>query len=102
MFKIEIKDADGTIVGWIETPDTAAQLQSWADNGQWAGCTFEITDVTYQYELKKCIENRIAEYPTLGDFLNTFFDGGELEMNQLRQQRLAVKAKYPKPVLGGE
>lgn len=101
MFRIDIKE-NGIVVGSVEAADTAAQIQSWADNGQWVGCTFDIVDITYEYELARCIENRIAEYPTFGDFLNVFFDGGDLEMEQLRQQRLTVKAKYPKPVLGGE
>jgi hypothetical protein len=101
MFKIEIKDADGVVVGWIETADPTAQIQAYTDNGQWVGCTFHVTDISYEHALAECIEKRIAEYPQLGDFLNAYFDGGELEIEQLRQQRLAVKAKYPKPTQGG-
>jgi hypothetical protein len=59
--------------------------------------TIEIEDITAQYELEQCILKRIAEYPTPQDFLNAFFDGGQTALDTLQAQRLAVKAKYPKP-----
>jgi hypothetical protein len=63
--------------------------------------TIEIHDVTFDYELDLCIKSRVAEYPNLGDFLNAFFDGGEPALAELQAKRLAVKAKYPKPIQGG-
>lgn len=59
--------------------------------------TIEIEDITAQYELEQCIAKRIAEYPTAGDFLNAFFDGGQAALDALQVKRLAIKAKYPKP-----
>lgn len=59
--------------------------------------TIEIEDITAQYELQECIAKRVAEYPTAGDFLNAFFDGGQAALDALQAQRLAIKAKYPKP-----
>jgi hypothetical protein len=62
--------------------------------------TIEVLDVTYDHELQECIKNRRASYPTPEAFLNAYFDGGESALNELKQKRLEVKAKYPKPVKG--
>lgn len=51
----------------------------------------------YDYKLAKCIEARISEYPTFGEFLNAYFDGGSPALDELREKRLEIKAKYPKP-----
>jgi hypothetical protein len=59
--------------------------------------TIEIIDMTQEYALEQCIANRKAEYPTMEDFLNAYFDGGEVAVQILQAQRLAVKAKFPKP-----
>ena len=59
--------------------------------------TIEIIDISAEHELQECISKRIAEYPTFGDFMNAFFDGGEQALAELQAKRLAVKAKYPKP-----
>lgn len=56
--------------------------------------TIEIEDISKEYALKEVIAKRIAEYPSAAEFLNAFFDGG---LEELREKRLAVKAKYPKP-----
>jgi hypothetical protein len=56
--------------------------------------TIEIEDISQEHELREVIQNRIAEYPSAAEFLNAFFDGG---LDLLREKRLAVKAKYPKP-----
>lgn len=80
---------------------------SWIEEGKkerWWGdpnlLTFEITDVTLKYELEKIIAARRTEYPGIEEFLNAFFDGGDAAIEELRQKRLAVKAKYPKPQTG--
>lgn len=59
--------------------------------------TIEIEDITAQHALEKCIADRKAEYPSPEDFLNAFFDGGDVALEELRAARLAIKAKYPKP-----
>lgn len=61
--------------------------------------TIEIEDLNQNREwlLQQAIGKRIAEYPTAEEFLNAFFDGGDEALEQLKQKRLAVKAKYPKP-----
>lgn len=41
-------------------------------------------------------EQRKAEYPSIADQLDAIWKGGA-DMEQMRQQVLAVKAKYPKP-----
>jgi hypothetical protein len=59
--------------------------------------TVEVTDITAQYNLEQAIKNRINEYPNLGDFMNAFFDGDQASnLEELKQKRLAIKAKYPK------
>jgi hypothetical protein len=37
------------------------------------------------------------EDPSAEEFLNAFFDGEDEAIDALRQKRLAIKAKYPKP-----
>lgn len=56
--------------------------------------TIEIEDISKEHELREVIQKRIAEYPSAAEFLNAYFDGG---LDLLREKRLAVKAKYPKP-----
>lgn len=58
----------------------------------------EIEDISYEHELNQCIANRKASYPTMEDWLNAYFDGGEVAVQALQAQRLEVKQKYPKPV----
>lgn len=41
-------------------------------------------------------DKRASEYPSIGDQLDAIWKGGE-DMEAMRQQILAVKAKYPKP-----
>lgn len=59
--------------------------------------TIEIVDISQEHALKECIANRKAEYPTMEEFLNAYFDGGEVAVQELQAKRIAVKAKYPKP-----
>jgi hypothetical protein len=59
--------------------------------------TIEIVDITAEFELQKCIQNRKSEYPTMEEFMNAYFDGGEIAVQALQNKRLQVKAKYPKP-----
>lgn len=57
--------------------------------------SIEIVDISQEHALREVIAKRIAEYPSAADFLNAFFDGG---LEELREKRLAIKAKYPKPI----
>lgn len=59
--------------------------------------TIEIEDITYEHELNEVISKRKSEYPTMEEFMNAYFDGGEIAVQALQAVRLAVKAKYPKP-----
>jgi len=59
--------------------------------------TVEIIDISAEHALEECIKNRKAEYPTMEEFLNAYFDGGEVAVQTLQAKRLAVKQKYPKP-----
>jgi len=59
--------------------------------------TVEVQDISAAHELAQVIASRKAEYPSAEDFLNAFFDGGQAALDALQAQRLAVKAKYPKP-----
>lgn len=60
--------------------------------------TIEIEDITYEHDLAECIRKRVLEYPSASDFLNAFFDGGQDALDELHALRLAIKAKYPKPI----
>jgi hypothetical protein len=64
--------------------------------------TVEITDISTEHALAECISKRKSEYPSAEEFLNAFFDGGEVALAELQAKRLLVKAKYPKPSEGEE
>lgn len=78
----EVEQADGTIVKRYKLP---------------AEYEIQVTDISADWDLKICMAQRKAEYPSPEEFLNAFFDGGEEALNQLKEKRLAIKAKYPKP-----
>ena len=59
--------------------------------------TIEVIDITAEHELAECLAKRKAEYPSAEEFLNAFFDGGQVALDGLQQKRLEIKAKYPKP-----
>lgn len=59
--------------------------------------TVEITDISAEYDLAQVISQRKSEYPSPEEFMNAYFDGGQAALDALQAQRLAVKAKYPKP-----
>jgi hypothetical protein len=40
--------------------------------------TIEIIDISAEHALQECIKNRKSEYPTMEEFLNAYFDGGEV------------------------
>jgi hypothetical protein len=56
--------------------------------------SIDIIDVSQEHALREVMAKRIAEYPSPAEFLNAYFDGG---LDLLREKRLQVKAKYPKP-----
>ena len=59
--------------------------------------TVEIEDITAESELAEVLAKRKAEYPTIEDFMDAWFDGGQQGLNQLKAKRESVKAKYSKP-----
>lgn len=59
--------------------------------------TVEIEDITAEVKLAEVLAKRKAEYPTIEDFMDAWFDGGQQGLNQLKAKRESVKAKYPKP-----
>lgn len=94
----------GQIVGWLEPQFFGLPERPELDaEGNPTGVmlpaeyTVEITDITAEHDLKECLKNRKAEYPTPEEFMNAFFDGGDQAVAELQVKRLAVKAKYPKP-----
>jgi len=94
MKKIEIKQLNQIISTSIAEDD---QLQDTINYlfAEYPEGIVTIIDV----ELENCINNRKAEYPTIEDFLNAYFDGGEVAVQELQTRRLAVKSKYPKPIV---
>jgi len=58
--------------------------------------TVEIIDISAEHALQQAISARKSEYPSAEEFLNAFFDGGDEALEELRQRRLVIKAKYPK------
>lgn len=61
-----------------------------------ADYTIEITDVTKEFNEITSIIKRRKEYPTPEEFMNAYFDGGEIAVNELQEKRLKIKSKYPK------
>ena len=59
--------------------------------------SIEIEDITAEHELAECLRKRKLEYPTPEQFMNAFFDGGDQALQDLRDLRLLIKGKYPKP-----
>ena len=50
-----------------------------------------------QWLLEQAIQKRRLEYPSAEEFLNAFFDGGDEALEALKNKRLQIKSKYPKP-----
>ena len=79
-----------------EARESESGLKTWVKLR--ADYTVEILDVTYEAALQDCISKRVRAYPSPEEFLNAYFDGGEVALDILKQKRFEVKAKYPKPV----
>jgi len=71
-----------------------AVMQDWVKLR--AEYTVEIVDITAEHALQQALAARKSEYPSAEEFLNAFFDGGDEALEELRQRRLVIKAKYPK------
>lgn len=100
MKKIEIKNLDGVVTNRAVMQDPTAWIAECEASGAFGlpnEYTVEIIDISAEYALAEVIKNRVSEYPTPADFMNAYFDGGETALAALQVQRLAVKAKYPKP-----
>lgn len=81
-----------------EAREDTSGLKTWVKLR--AEYTIEILDVTFDHALQECLNKRRAQYPTPEEFLNAYFDGGEIALDILKQKRFEVKAKYPKPTQG--
>ena len=88
----EVLDENGEVL----VPATPAVFKSMVKLK--AEYSIEIDDISFEYELNEVITKRKSEYPTMEEFLNAYFDGGEAAILELQQKRLEVKAKYPKPI----
>lgn len=117
MKKVIVKNLEGVQTHGAQMEDPTAWIEQCVETCAWglparpeldaegketgvilpAEYSIEIVDVTAEHELARCIQKRVAEYPSAADFLNAYFDGGEAALDALRAARLAVKAKYPKP-----
>jgi hypothetical protein len=97
MKKIVVKGVDGVQIAGAEMEDPTQWIADcvagklWGEEGTYS---VEIEDISQEHTIKEVIAKRIAEYPTPAEFLNAFFDGG---LEELREKRLLVKEKYPKP-----
>lgn len=112
MKKIKVTDKNGTIE-YINDGEVIGRLhlmghglperQELDDEGNPTGniipaeYTVEVTDISQEHALQECIKNRKSEYPTMEEFLNAFFDGGDEALQELQAKRISVKNKYPKP-----
>jgi hypothetical protein len=83
-------DANGNEV----SPAVPAVLENWVKLR--AEYTVEIEDITAEFQLAEVLAKRKAEYPTVEEFMDAWFDGGQQGLNQLKAKREAVKAKYQK------
>lgn len=100
MKKVILKQFNNEIGHAIVEDDKAQEMiQIYQSNYVGEGYTIDVIDLNadIEYQLKVCIANRMAEYPTPTDFMNAFFDGGESAIEALQAKRLEIKAKYPKP-----
>jgi hypothetical protein len=101
MKKVIIKNLQGIQTHGAEMEDPTAWIAECEASGAFGlpeEHTVEIIDITLEHELAECINKRVSEYPTPADFMNAFFDGGQVDLAELQARRLAIKAKYPKPV----
>jgi hypothetical protein len=91
--------ADGVAGNWWGLPERPELDEMGEPTGVIlpAEYTVEIEDITAEHALKQVILKRRAEYPSAEEFLNAYFDGGQVALDALQVQRLAIKAKYPKP-----
>ena len=117
MKKVIIKNLEGVQTHGAQMEDPTAWIEQCVETCAWglparpeldsegketgvilpAEYSIEIVDVTAEHELAKVIAARKAEYPSPEEFMNAYFDGGPSALGVLMQQRLEVKAKYPKP-----
>lgn len=96
VYRNEEMSAQGT----FENPQHLAWIEEGKANKWWGDPSFlrfEIEDITAEVALNQVLNARREEYPGIEEFLNAFFDGGDSAIEELRQKRLAIKAKYPKP-----
>jgi hypothetical protein len=100
MQRVVIKSLSGVQIAGAEMADPTDWIAECEARGYWGeegSYTVEVTDISAEVALADCIASRKTEYPSAEEFLNAFFDGGDAALEALKAQRLAIKAKYPKP-----
>jgi hypothetical protein len=94
--QVPVLDADGNSVLDDAGNPTFTQVEHPA--------TYEVitTDITHETELALCYNQRLSEYPTVGDQLDAIYKRDHLDdatqWTAIVNQIAATKAKYPKPV----
>lgn len=66
------------------------------ENGVWKQ-VWVVSEATYEQKLSKTIEARMAEYPSMTEYLDGIVKGDNAQVQAYIDACLAVKAKYPKP-----
>jgi hypothetical protein len=81
---------------WLarENPDGSAVLE-WLDKAQTIPTDDELVAGLVQVNALVYRDKRAAEYPAIGDQLDAIWKGGA-DLDAMRAQIMAVKAKYPK------
>lgn len=85
-----------------QTQGQESELELWLSGNlhkYHKGAIAEYHDLSYEQALQDCMNNRKSEYPSAEEFLNIYFDSNK-DFSELELKRLAIKAKYPKPVQG--
>ena len=101
MKKIIFKNNQGVAYKEIKFDGDPTALIMLETNEQWAdgmAITADVVDITYLDALALCHQQRLSEYPALGDLVEAIIENDTVRKNELKALRNAVKAKYPKPV----
>lgn len=100
MKKVIFKNKHGFVFNEIQDEDPTEKIKKELEDQErdgGIGITFEVFDISYDYALNECYQKRLAEYPTIQEFLDAYLDGNKSDMDALRAKRLEIKVKYPKP-----
>ena len=93
------KDSNNNIFGFEDNQDvpsglveiTKLEANIIGKQNYEAAREIEIAEMDY-------VRQRLTAYPELGTFVDAWVKNDEVALEEYRQECLAVKAKYPKPV----